>query len=220
MRAEAADVRLGNESFQIDLSDAVDRVDQRDGIAASSAGGASHESHIGDVRRQLGDDRNFCDFLDPADNRFSHFWILADGGAHAALAHPMRAAEVELEAIGAGIFGAFHEFMPVFARIHHQRCDHGVVRPALLDLGDLAKVCLRRAITDQFNIVEPHDLPAVVVDRPVAGRDVDDRLEPERLPAHPTPAGFERTMRLIGSVRRRAGSDPKRVGGFDAGEID
>ena len=31
---------------------------------------------------------------------------LADGGAHAALAHAVRAAEVQLEAVGAGVFGA------------------------------------------------------------------------------------------------------------------
>ena len=31
---------------------------------------------------------------------------LADGGAHAALAHAVRAAEVQLEAVGARVFGA------------------------------------------------------------------------------------------------------------------
>src|SRR5207245_3413146 len=97
---------------------------------------------------------NFCDFLDPADNRFSHFWILADGGAHAALAHPMRAAEVELEAIGAGVFGPFHEFMPALARIDHQRSDDSVIGPAFLHFGNFAEIGLDGAIADQLNIVE------------------------------------------------------------------
>jgi hypothetical protein len=57
------------------------------------------------------------------------FGHLADGAAHAALAHAVRAAEIQLQAVGAGVFGALHDVVPGFAlRFHHQRRDHGVLR--------------------------------------------------------------------------------------------
>ena len=131
----------------------------------------------------------------------------------------MRAAEVELEAIGAGVFGPFHEFMPALARIDHQRSDDSVIGPAFLHFGNFAEIGLDGAIADQLDIVEANHAHGPDVHGRITRRNVDDRIA-DGFPDHPAPAGFERTMRLIGSVRRRAGSDPKRVGGFDAGEID
>ena len=67
---------------------------------------------------------------------------LAYGGAHAALAHPVGAAEVELEAVGSGVFGARDQCR---ARTRALDCDHegrdnDVFGVAALDLGDLAEV--------------------------------------------------------------------------------
>ena len=72
------------------------------------------------------------------------FGHLADGAAHAALAHAVRAAEIQLQAVGAGVFGVPHDLVPGFALgIHHQRGDHGVIRIALLHFGDFAQVDVR-----------------------------------------------------------------------------
>ena len=83
------------------------------------------------------------------------FGLLPDCRAHAALAHAVRATEVQLDAVRARVLGALHEFMPVLARVHHERGDDGVIRPALLDLGDFAEVGFRRAVADEFDVVEP-----------------------------------------------------------------
>ncbi len=77
------------------------------------------------------DDRDGRDFHHPADNFFGDGGLLADGGAHAALAHAVRAAKVQFDAIRAGIGGALDEFMPLFARVHHERGDDGVVRASV-----------------------------------------------------------------------------------------
>ena len=58
---------------------------------------------------------------------------LTDGGAHAALAHAVRAAEVEFEAVGARIFGALDDVVPGLAlRFDHERGDDGVLRVTAL----------------------------------------------------------------------------------------
>ena len=59
--------------------------------------------------------------------------------AHAALAHPVRAAEVELEPVAAGVLDLADEGVPVVLRLGHQRDDDGVLRVAALHLADLAR---------------------------------------------------------------------------------
>ena len=80
--------------------------------------------------------------------------LLADGRAHAAFAHAVGTTEVQLDAVGAGIGRAFHELMPVLARVDHQRGDDRVIGPAFFHLGDFAEIGFRRAIADQLDVVE------------------------------------------------------------------
>ena len=71
---------------------------------------------------------------------------LAHRAAHAALAHAVRTAEVQLQAVGARVFGPLDDVVPGLAlRLHHQRRDHRVLRIALLHLGDLAQIRLDAA---------------------------------------------------------------------------
>ena len=70
---------------------------------------------------------------------------LADGRAHAALAHAVRAAEVQLDAVGAGVLDPRQDGLPgrLVAR-HHQRDDQRAVGPVALDLADFVQVDLQR----------------------------------------------------------------------------
>src|SRR6185369_13719650 len=96
---------------------------------------------------------------------------------HAALAHPVRTTEVQFQPVGAGVFGAAHDVVPGLAcGLHHERCDHGVVRILLFDGGDFAQVGFDRAVADEFDIVQPHHALAVPIDRGVARAHVDDGL--------------------------------------------
>ena len=139
--------------------------------------------------------------------------------AHAALAHAVRAAEVELQAVGAGVFGALDDVVPGLAlRFHHQRRDDGVLRVALLDLGDLAEVDLDRAVGDELDVVEAHHALAVPIDRGVARGDVDDGLA-DGLPDGAAPAGVEGAHDLLAAVGGRSGGEPEGIGAADAGEV-
>ena len=140
VRAEAADGGLGHERVEVHVGDRVDRVDERDGVGPGAARGAGGHGDVGDVGRELDDDGDGGGLHDPARDFLDDGGLLADGGAHAALAHAVRAAVVELDAVGAGIGGALDELVPLFARLDHERGDDGVVRPALFDLGDFAEV--------------------------------------------------------------------------------
>ena len=141
---------------------------------------------------------------------------LADGAAHAALAHAVRAAEVQLQAIRARVFGSLHDLVPGFAlRFHHQRRDHGVLRIALLHLGDLAQIHFERTVGDQLDVVQAHHALAVPIDRRIARTDVDDRLA-ERLPDRAAPAGVEGAHHLIAAIGGRSGSQPERIRAPDA----
>jgi hypothetical protein len=79
----------------------------------------------------------------------------------------VRAAEVEFQAIGAGIFSTRYDLVPCFPlRLHHQRRNDCVAGVALLHLSHLAEICIYAAVADELDIVEAHDALAV----PVGGR--------------------------------------------------
>ena len=65
--------------------------------------GARRVADVGDVGRQLDDHRHARVLLAPARHHLDVFRHLADGRAHAALAHAVRAAEIQLDAVGAGL---------------------------------------------------------------------------------------------------------------------
>ena len=91
---------------------------------------------------------------------------LADRRAHPSLAHPVRAAEVQLDPVGPGVLGPLGDLVPGLApRLDHQRDEQGVPRVGLLDPGDLLQVHLERPVGDQLDVVQADDLPALEVDR-------------------------------------------------------
>ena len=133
----------------------------------------------------------------------------------------MRAAEIQFDAVGPGVLRALGDLVPRLAvRFDHERDEQGVVRIGLLDAGDLAEVVVEGAVGDEFDVVQAEQLSAVVVDAAVAGGDVDDRLEAERLPDGPAPAGVERPADLVFGIGRRGRREPERVGRLDAAEFD
>ena len=174
---------------------------------------------VAGVRRELDEDGRLRELLRPARDLLEQLRLLADRRAHAALAHAVRAAEVQLEAVDAGVLAPLDEDLPVVLRLGHQRRDDDVLRVALLDLADLAEVHLERAIGDELDVVEPHQLAAVVVDAAEAARDVHDRVA-ERLPHGAAPAGVEGAHDLLAAVRGRRRGEPERVRALDAGEVD
>jgi hypothetical protein len=120
---------------------------------------------------------------------YSGTWPTAD--AHAALAHAVRASEIEFERVGARRFGAAHHVVPRLAlRFDHQRCDHQVVRVALLHVVDFPEVHFDGPVADQLNIVEAHHFYVVEIDGPVARARVDDGVA-DCFPHHAAPACVE-----------------------------
>ncbi len=218
MRAEPADEWLWHKGVEVHLGDAVDRVDERDRVGAAAFCGAGGGGDVGDVGRQFRDHGNGRGFHHPLDNRLGDIRILANGRAHPAFAHAMRAAKVQFDPVRAAIGRALDEVVPVLARVDHERGDDGVVRPALFHLRDLAKVGLRRAVADQLDVVQANHAHVAVIDRGIARGDVADRVA-DRFPNDAAPASFKGAMGLVSGVARRTGSDPEWVGGFDPGEV-
>ena len=202
VRAPSGHERLGAEVVEVDLCDAVDGVDERNCVAPRPAGRARGRSDVRDVGRELGDDRDFRDLLDPPNDGLGHLRILADGRAHAALAHAVRAAEVQFDAVRPRVLGALYEFMPALAGVHHERRDDRVMRPAFLDLGKFAEIRLRRAVGDQFDVVETDHAVLAQVERRIARGDVHDGIA-DGLPNHAAPAGLERAHDHFARVSRR-----------------
>ena len=148
---------------------------------------------------------------------------LADGGAHAALAHAVRAAEIELDTVGAGVLDQGQDVFPclLLAR-HHDGDDDRPVRPVLLDLLDLAQVEMEIPVGDQLDIVQSQKAPVGPEHGTVARTvDIDDRgaFFAERFPDNAAPSRFEGAFHIIGLVGRRGGGQPERIGGFDPNEI-
>ena len=84
-----------------------------------------------DVGRQLGQHRDARDFLDPRADHLGIFRDLPDGRSHSALAHAVRAAEIQLKAVHADILDALDDAVPCLALgFDHHRGDHGIVRDA------------------------------------------------------------------------------------------
>ena len=178
---------------------------------------------VGNVGRQLGDHRHARILLAPADHHFDIFRHLTDRRTHAPLAHSMRAAEIELDAVGAGVFDHRQDRLPalLLAR-HHQRYDQRVVRPVALDLLDFLQVELQVPVGNQLDIVEAEQ-PAVRTPDGAVTRavDVDDRRAflAQRLPHHAAPARPEGANDVVGLVGRRRGGQPERIRRLDPDEV-
>src|ERR1035438_2372814 len=219
VRREPADIGARRERIEIDTGDGVDGVDGGKGVGSARARGAGSQADVGDIRREFHDHGGARHFLDPAGDHAGVIGNLADGRAHAALAHAMGAAEIELQAIGAGVFGSLDDVAPGLALgIHHERRDDGVMGVALLDFGDLAQVGSDGAVADELDIVEAHHALAVPIQRGVARGDVDDGVA-DGLPHGAAPSGVEGAHDLLARVGGGAGGEPEGIGAADAGEI-
>ena len=132
--------RLRREGVEIDVGDRVDGVDQRHRVGAAVLGGAGRVADVGDVGRQLDDDRHAGRRLAPARDHLDVFRHLADGRAHAALAHAVRAAEIELDAVAAGVLDRFRiAFQFGSSQGTISETTSAAVRPVALDPLDLLR---------------------------------------------------------------------------------
>ena len=218
----AVDGRLRGHLVEIDRYDRADGVDQRHGIGTAGLCGTRRIAHIRDVRRQLHDHRHAGVRLGPAGDHLDIFGDLADSGAHAALGHAVRTAEIQLHPVAFGVFHLAQDIFParLLAR-HHQAGHQRPVRPGALYRLDFLKVYIQRPVGDQLDVVQPEQAPVRAPDRAVAWpADIDDmRIETERLPHDTAPAGLEGADDIIFLVGRRRRSQPEGIRGFDAYEV-
>src|SRR5947208_3258566 len=108
--------------------------------------------------------------------------------------------------------------MPPLARVHHERRNYRMIRPVFFYLRNLAEIGFRRAITNKLDVIEARHARRPQVERRIPRRDIDDRIA-DGLPNNSTPSGLESAMALVTGVRWRTRRDPKRIRGFDAGEV-
>src|SRR6185437_1657328 len=129
-----------------------------------------------------------------------------DRRAHAALAHAVRAAKVQLDAVAFGFLDAGEDLLPtLLVARHHQRGDEGAVRPGALDLFDLLKIDFKVAVGDEFDVVERDQSPVGAVHGAVArAGNIDDRRPglAQSLPHHAAPAGAEGALDIGLAVGR------------------
>src|ERR1035441_1294512 len=112
MRGKAADIGARRQRIEIDAGNGLDGVGGGKGVSSAAAGGAGGHADVGDVGREFHQHRRARHFLDPPGDHAGILGDLADGRAHAALAHAVGAAEIQLQAIGAGVFGALDDCSP------------------------------------------------------------------------------------------------------------
>ena len=124
----AADIWARDERIEINAGDGVDGVDGGERVGATFFGGAGDSADVTDIGSEFDEDGSASDFFDPLGDHGGIFGNLTDSAAHAAFTHAVRAAEIEFETVGAGVFGTLDDFVPGFALgFHHKRGDDGVV---------------------------------------------------------------------------------------------
>src|SRR5690606_14982066 len=144
MRTLAVDRWLRREGVEVDGGDRRNRIDERNRVRAALACGARRIADVGYVGRKLHDDGHARVGLAPARDHLDVFGHLAYRRAHAALGHAVRAAEIELDAVGAGFLDQRQYRLPALLDTgHHDRHDKRSIRPLLLDLLDLPQVRLK-----------------------------------------------------------------------------
>ena len=103
MGALAVGMGIGRHGIEIDADDGIYGVNQRHRIGPVLLGGTGRLAHIGDVGGELDDHRHAAVFLAPAGDHADIFRHLADRRPHAALGHAVGTAEIQLDAVAAGI---------------------------------------------------------------------------------------------------------------------
>ena len=194
--------------YLLDPDDRVDGVDQRDRVGAAALGRLGRLADVGDVGRQLDDHRHAGMLLAPARDHLDIFRHLADGRAHAALGHAVRAAEIELDAVGAGVLdprrgspsrlsssqGTISE--TTRARSGQRRFTSLISRRFTSSGRSVISSMLLKPITRRSGAVNDAVARAVDVD--------DGRVLAERLPDDAAPAGVEGALDVVGLVGRAA----------------
>src|SRR3546814_5904017 len=89
------------------------------------------------------------------DTLFPYTTLFRSRRAHAALAHAVRATQVEFDAVHAGIGDPDRQLLPrLFVDRRHHRTDDDAIGPALAHRFDLAQVHVQRAVGNQFDVVD------------------------------------------------------------------
>ena len=99
VRRLSVDVRIRNHRVDIDAHHRIYRVYQRNRVRAAFLRRASRRNDVRDVRRELYDHRQIRNFLDPFGDHAGVFGNLSHRRAHSALAHSVRAAEIQLKTV-------------------------------------------------------------------------------------------------------------------------
>src|SRR5690606_31882225 len=105
----SVDIRVRDHRVEVDPHDRVDRVYQRDGVGTALHRGHCRRADVGYVGRELDDDGELGDLLDPLGDHAGVLGYLAHCGPHSAFAHAVGAAEVKLKAVGPGILATFDD---------------------------------------------------------------------------------------------------------------
>ena len=113
--------------------EAADRVCGRAAVGAALLGRLGDLEYVGDVGCELGEERDAHGFANPRANVAHKLGALTARQAHAALAHAVRAAQVELERVRARRLGHLGQLGPVVAVVaaHDARYEHAVGKVAL-----------------------------------------------------------------------------------------
>ena len=115
MRTFSIDVGSRSKVVEVDAGDGVDGIDGGEPVCSCAFCGACRDANVTDVWGELDENRRARFFFDPLRDHLRVIGNLTNGRAHAALAHSVRAAEVELEAVSSGVFGAGDNIVPGFA---------------------------------------------------------------------------------------------------------
>ena len=99
--AQTADAGTRRIGIKVHAHQAVKRIHQRDRIGATGPGGGRHVGNVSHVGRKLNDHRRAGHFFNPAGNHGRVFGHLANGRTHAAFAHAMRTAKIQLQQVRA-----------------------------------------------------------------------------------------------------------------------
>ena len=191
-------------------------------VGAAALRRARRIADVGDVGRELDDDRHARVLLAPARDHLDIFRHLADRRAHAALGHAVRAAEIQLDAVAAGLL---HRLAGSPSRSASSQGTISETTSARSGQSRLTCLISRRLTSSGRSVISSillKPMSAPVADRGSrrsAGRDVDDRrILAERLPHHAAPARLEGADDVVGLVGRRRRGEPERVRRSDAGE--
>ena len=125
---------------------------------------ARRANDVGDIRRQFHDDRNPGRLYHPSCDLLAVLGHLANGRAHSAFAHSVRAAVVQFNAVRTCVFDPPNDVVPGFGlRFDHGRNNNSAIRPGTLHLRNLAQIDFEGPVGNQFDVVDcEHSLPAVM----------------------------------------------------------